>query len=300
MIDDYTLSNLLANKDQEKQVTSLKYGDLEVKLILLSAKSYIELASKDFAKNYENVVQVYQNEMGYLDKFQKLLNSKPQHRVFIKFNDIVTSDKDKVTLKKTLQPLPFIFKPNSHTPKLLQRAFNLVKYLTLQRIYSNNYSRHCINKISVTEESPKLNENETIINMCIISLEHSNDLNTNAVNAVFYQSLINNFRKNSNLVEHPKKTHSEDYLINVNYGVANLEKNKKLNKLFESFIEEKKIQVPKENSKLFFIVNDTQEKFTFKWFKDENSLKEYLEEFDKADFFEDSQFSVRRNYLFLV
>ena len=131
--------------------------------------------------------------------------------------------------------------------------------------------------------------------MCVILLEHSNDLNDDNVNLLVYQNLIQNFNKNLKLVESPKSrpSNSEEYVINVNYGVTSLENNKRLNKLFKDFVEEKKLQVPKEKSKLFFIVNHTQEKFTFKWFKDEKQLKEYFEDFDKSDFFEDSQFSVK-------
>jgi hypothetical protein len=234
--------------------------------------------------------------MGYLDKFQKLLNAKSEQRVFIQYNDIVSSseDKSKVTLKNVITPVPVPFKVNSNHSRLLQRVFNVVKYLALQRIYKNNYTKHCINK--QIAQNPLNSENETThINMCVIMLEHSNDLNNNSMNLVFFQTLIDNFKTNLNYLENPKnnKSGSEEYAINVNYGITSLEKNKVLHKLYKDYIEAKNITPPKENSKLFLIINDTQEKFIFKWFKDEEILKEYLIDLDKSEYFEDGQFGVR-------
>jgi hypothetical protein len=294
VIDDSYLPSIISTKDQEKTVTTLKHEDLAINLVLISSKNYVELVSKDFAKNYQNVVQVYQNEMGYLDKFQKLLNAKPEQRVFIQYNDIVSSneDKSKVTLKNVIQPLPVPFRPNSNHSRLLQRVFNVVRYLALQRIYKNNYSKHCINKIIA--QNPQNTENETThINMCVIMLEHSNDLNNNSMNLIFLQTLLNNFKTNLNYLEN-LKTSKEEYAINVNYGITSLEKNKVLHKLYKDYIEAKNITPPKENSKLFLIINDTQEKFVFKWFKDEEILKEYLVDLDKSDYFEDGQFGVKK------
>ena len=84
--------------------------------------------------------------MGYLDKFQKLINEKgkPEHRIFIQYNEIVSADgKDqKTVLKNVIIPIPLIFKSNYHVARILQRAYSLVKYLSLQRIYKNNYAKH--------------------------------------------------------------------------------------------------------------------------------------------------------------
>jgi hypothetical protein len=59
-------------------------------------------------------------------------------------------------------------------------------------------------------------------------------------------------------------------------------------------MEEKSLK-PESKGKLFFIINDTNEKFTFKWFKDEQFLKEYFEHIDNPDVFEDISFSVSNN-----
>jgi hypothetical protein len=280
-------------------VSTLRQEDLEIKLHVLSAKNYAELSTKAFAKNYQNVIQVYQNEMGFLDRFQKLLKCNPEHRVFIQYNEIVSTneDKSKVTLKNVITPIPINFKVNSNISRLLQRAFNVIKYITLQRIYSNSYSKHCVTRIPVQEGEK--NENEaTRINMCVIMLEHSNDLNNNSVNHVFFQNLINNFKTKLGYIENPRKQktgsdEAEEYFINVNYGVTSLDSNKGLNKLYKGYLEAKNIQVPKEKSKLFLIINDTQEKFNFRWFKDEEALKEFLSDIDKSEYFEDGQFGVK-------
>lgn len=289
LIDDYSLKSLLANKNSEKIVENLRPENLDIKLFLLSSKNYVEIISKDFAKSYQTSVQVYQNEMGYLDKFVKVFAEHGDHRVYINYNDIISKNDNGIVLKNIVTPVALNFKNNSI--KLLKKVYELIKYLTFQRIYRNNYNKHCINK--VIEEHEKT-DNETRINLCVILLEHKKDLDNKNVNFVFYQNLINNFNKNleSATKGNNKKKGSEEYNINLNYGLTNLEVNKVLNKLYKDFLEQKNIKEPSENFKLLFVVNDTQERFVFKIFKDENSLNEYLSEVDKPDFFEDSQFSV--------
>jgi hypothetical protein len=262
---------------------------MKLNLFILSSKSYIELVSKDFAKNYENSITVYQNEFGYLDGFQKILSTNPEHRLFIQMNDVKEhQDKDKTILKNVILPVPIVFKNSYNVIRTLQRAFSLLKYISLQRIYRNNYNRHCVNKANIDG-----GENGTRINLCVLLLEHENDLNTNSVNQVFYKNLIRNFKNLSERIANPNLAKSqEEYSIFVKYGIASLKKNKGLFNLYNEYIKEKGIVPPKDKSKLLLIINDTQEKFTFKWFADEKNLNGYLADLDKPDFFEDTQFSV--------
>jgi len=116
--------------------------------------------------------------MGFFDKAQKVLKSNGQHRVYIKYNKIV-SENNKHYLRSELQPVPVTFLANSVANTKLQVAFNFIKSLTLHRLYKNNYAKHCVNKILVNGEELKKNENEneTNINLCVIALEHKNDVN---------------------------------------------------------------------------------------------------------------------------
>lgn len=232
--------------------------------------------------------------MSSFDSFMKRLKSKGDHRVYIQYNQIISAEQNKITLQNVFKPLPVIFRPNSNVSSRLQVAFNLVKSLTLQRIYKNNYSKHCINKVFVGGENiNERNENEMKINMCVILLEHNNDLNESTVNSVFYQNLLGNFNKRVERASNPQAAKSSDeYFITVNFGVANLEKNKKLHKLYNDFVEEKKVTVPKGNSKLLLIINDTQEKFVFKYYTDGKQMQEFLQDMDKSDYYEDYSFSV--------
>jgi hypothetical protein len=290
VIDDYALTSLLANYNQEKTVANIRREDLDMRLYLLTSKNYVEITSKDFAKSYQNSIQVYQNEFGYLDKFQKILaKNNTEHRIFIHFNDLLKNDEKEITLKNVLIPIPINIKQQS--PKVLKKMFDLVKYITFQRIYKNNYSKHCINK---NLEDAEKTDDELRINLCIVLLEHKKDLDTKNVNYVFFKNMIDNFKKNLELSikASSKKKSVDEYSINVNFGLTSLDSNKNLKELYEKFLEQKNVKPPGENHKLLFIINDTQEKFSFKWFKEENSLKDYLSEIDKSDFFEDSQFSV--------
>ncbi len=292
LIDEYTLSSLVGNQDQEKNVSNIHREDLDIKLYLLSSKNYIEIVSKDFAKSYQNSIHVYQNEFGFLDKFQKIMaKNNKDHKIFIHFNDLVKNGEKEITLKNVILPIPLNAKQQPQ--KLLKKAFDLIKYLAFQRIYRNNYSKHCINKI--VEENEKT-DNETRINLCLILLEHKQDLDTKNANYVFFEKVIDNFKNNLQLSikgSSKNKANNDEYNINVNYGLTSLESNKNLHKLYKEFLEAKNLKPPGENHKLLFIINDTQEKFNFKWFKNENALKDYLSEIDKSDFFEDSQFSVK-------
>lgn len=176
LIDDYTLQTLVDN-NQNLEVTNklISFSDLDVTVFILSGKNYVDIVSKDFAKNYHNSLKIYQNEMGFFDKSQKILKSNGQHRVYIRYNKIV-SENSKHYLRSELRPVPVLFRSNSVANQKLQVAFNVIKSLTLHKLYKNNYAKHCVNKIVVNGEEVKDNENETNINLCVIALEHKNDV----------------------------------------------------------------------------------------------------------------------------
>lgn len=67
-------------------------------------------------------------------------------------------------------------------------------------------------------------------------------------------------------------------------------KNKSILKLYNKYKEEKQIKESHDN--LFLIINDTNEKFTFKSFADDEQLIDYFTHLDNSDVFEDIAFSV--------
>jgi len=178
LIDDSSLQNLLKDK-KNIEITDkyISFSDLDITVFILSGKNYVDIVSKDFAKNYHNSLKIYQNDMGYFDKFLKVLNSNGNYRVYIKYNKIV-SEENKYYLRTELKPVPVLFKSNSVANQKLQSAFNVIKSMTLHKIYKNNYAKHCVNKIVVNGEELKENENETNINLCVIALQHENDVNS--------------------------------------------------------------------------------------------------------------------------
>lgn len=300
LVDDKLLQNLLLDINTEKDASdkTLHYNDLDIKAYVLSSKNYIDLETKDFDKNYHHVITTYQNDFGYFNQAIDIFKSKGNTRVYVTYSDILIKEEEgnnKITLKKTLQPLPINFNMNTPSGPKLQKAFNFIKSMALQKIYRNNYSKHCTDKILIEGEEFQDREQtqETKLNLCVIMLEHPNDINNNNISANFYKILIDNFKRKIEADGKKKKGISEEYDININYGLTSLNENKEIKNLFVKYAEKKHFKYDEEKFKLFLIINDTQEKFLFKTFTDEINLHEYLSELHNSDFYEDISFSVK-------
>lgn len=183
IINDSQLKALIDDK-QKVEVTEkfISFADLDASVFILSGKNYIDIVTKDFAKNYHNSLKIFQNDMEFFDRCSKLLNNKNNYRVYIKYNKIITED-NKHYLQGEMKPVPVLFR-STKVHESLQKSFNLIKSMTLHRLYRNNYSKHCVNKVVVDGEELKeanLNENETNINLCVILLEHKNDVNISKI-----------------------------------------------------------------------------------------------------------------------
>jgi hypothetical protein len=89
-----------------------------------------------------------------------------------------------------------------------------------------------------------------------------------------------------------KKTNTEEYNIKINYGIADINKNSDIKQLYEKFTTEKNIPAAQNNHKLFFIINNSNEKFLFKRFDNSKEMNDYITSLDNSDFFEDISFSV--------
>ena len=176
LIDDSYMKSIV-EKSVDKEITgAITFDDMDMNLFILSPKNYVDLVAKDFAKSYHHTLKIYQNDMGYFDKSKQLFKANSDYWVFLKYNNIVEVDKT-YHLKTTIRPIPIVFKSSYDLHERLQKSFNIVKSATLQRIYRNNYAKHCINKVVVDGEEMNDSKNgETDINLCIILLEHEKDV----------------------------------------------------------------------------------------------------------------------------
>lgn len=119
------------------------------------------------------------------------------------------------------------------------------------------------------------------------------------MNKEFMKILINNFNKHAIHENGSKKSEGEEYLIKVNYATMVLESNDELMKLYNKYHAEKNIPIENNNNKkLFFIINDTNEKFMFKSFDDAQRLNEFFSDLDTSDGFEDLALSVIDFFIF--
>ena len=170
-IGDYKLSNIVltVNTGTKLDVTENKVsvGDLDIEVIVSSPKNYVDLVTKDFARTYLDSMKIFQNDMGYYDKFLKILKSNGDQRVHIFYNKIDQSE-GKVTLERKIKPLPVKFSTTGNAKIALQKTFNILKHISLLRIYSNNYLRHCVHKPLEEEGS---SDKETFVDLCVIFLE---------------------------------------------------------------------------------------------------------------------------------
>lgn len=98
-----------------------------------------------------------------------MLKSNGDYRVWVSYNSITHKEKD-YFLQKELIPIPIKFTYQS-TAQKLQQAYHYIKILTLQKIYRNNYHKHCFNKVHIDGEEVNVKKNVERgmeINMCVI------------------------------------------------------------------------------------------------------------------------------------
>jgi hypothetical protein len=301
LLDNYGLKSYVDNSNKVTDISTrpISIQDLDISFAILSPKNFVDIVSKDFAKSYDETVKVYQNDMGFFDQALKVFKSKGDHRVFIQYNELESVESTQ--LVKVLKPIPIEFKVTSDMGTKLQSAFNVAKSLIIPKIYRNNYVKHCINKIHFEGEevNEAKSENETKIDLCVIALEHKDDTVDDKLNKAFYKVLINNFNKHMNKFSQKlkKSKDQEEYNININFGTTNLEKNPDLKAMYNKYILDKNINdaVLKKKSKLFLVINHTNEKFVFKWFDDDKQMTDFFTSVDNSDYFEDISLGVNYN-----
>mmetsp|Transcript_23285 Transcript_23285/g.24228 ORF Transcript_23285/g.24228 Transcript_23285/m.24228 type:complete len:681 (-) Transcript_23285:87-2129(-) len=323
LTDDYGIKSIVdgyriwdATKDKESKTEGELVhvtGDVNpntffsAKVVVLSPKNYIEIVVKDQAKFYDNELVVYQNDLGYFDKSLSLFKSNRDIRVFVLVNNLVKKD-DKYYTEKLAMPIPIKFSAQSHNSNKLQRAFIFMKPLLAPYITKNNYSRHCVNKLAFdSSDSLELAE-KTRVNLCVLLIEHSNDKTSNEYSKEFTRTLIEKYRERVDEVANNKesKNSSEEMIIRTNYGIVNIERNSKVQDLYDNFKSSTNASSESESEhgsteeplpkktfpftpqeKHLFIINDTNEKFLFKSFSSPEAMAEYLADLDDVDYFQD-------------
>ena len=312
LVDKKKLVNLYNLKGNliKKNFIDIK-KDLDLKFFIFSSKNVIDLVAKDFQKKYDNC-QIYQNELEYYNDALKIFNAKNNEKIFISFNNI--SSENNNTLIKEVLPIPIQIQLKDDMTQKLQIAFEIGKRLTIPKIYKNNYMKQCTSKIELIENQIN-NENNNNnnyeddknnnIDICIIELNDKNDKynkNNNDINIAFYKSVIYNFEKNL------EKKNNEETTITINYGYVNLEDNKNLLDLYNSYLKSFENQFNKLGKK-YLIIDQSNEKFLFKSFNDSDTAEKYLKHISDIDFYEDismafqyfSDFNIREiNTLFNI
>jgi hypothetical protein len=125
-----------------------------------------------------------------------MFNSKSGSRVFVSYNKITYNKEDKIyQIKRSLSAVPIHFSVSSNMVEKLQKAFIFTKGLLTQRIFKNNYHRHCVNQLVIdSEEGDSLQKSEaTRISLCVIALEHSKDKSSSDYDKEISKSITDRF-----------------------------------------------------------------------------------------------------------
>lgn len=303
LIDDKKMEKFYNEKGQIKSLSNKSLAaNIDAKFFILSSKNYINLVARDFNRRYINECQMFQNGVGLYNDGLKIFNSRNDQKVFVSYNDI--NEKDDKTLTTVFQPIPVTISMKEDQSRKLQIAFELGKKLMMPQIYKNNFLKHCESKLELKIRLNKDNEIEfdelkesyssesysRNIDVCVIELvEKEKDYDVDKMNKILYKLLVNNFKS----FQKEKSKKNEEYDISVNYGYADLKKNKNLFKLYKDFLGKKEAneENAKMNGKKFLIINLTGEKFAFKGFEDADKLENYFKNLNDLDFFEDISFS---------
>jgi len=167
IISDYYLNSLLKNMNKHFDIndSSINFKDLDLQVINLSSRSYVELATKDFSMTYSNSLKIYQNEYGEFERFSNILKTHGVSRNYVIFNRVLER-KGEFIMEKRILNLPMTSKYESVAS--LQKSFELIKSISFLRLYSQTYNNHCLNKRPESQNLEKENFND----VCVIFLEN--------------------------------------------------------------------------------------------------------------------------------
>jgi hypothetical protein len=267
LLGKYQLETILKDVDQQVEIKdkNIDFKDLELQVINLSSRSYVDIAVKDFASTYEQSIKIYQNIFGDYEKFVNIMRSYGPSRNYVIYNKVILKPEGFI-MKRMVIPVPLYSKFENSIA--LQRALDSIKSITFLPLFSQTYSRHCINK---RYEDASMERDETF-DICVIILQNGStnvsfsNYQDQDVFKSFVQVVQDTFEEKLNETEINLKKSA----INVNYAVAYTNVHYEISNLLSKFEASHSISF-KSDSTIFMIINNTNEKFVFKQFSSSNN-----------------------------
>ena len=144
---------------------TISFTDLDLQVINLSSRSYVDLATKDFSMMYSSALKIYQNVYGEYEKSLNIIRAYGVSRSYLIYNKIINK-KGEFIMERSILSLPVFSKYESVIA--LQKSFDVIKGITLLRVFSQTYNKHCINK---RLDEGGLEQDQTT-DLCVIFLEN--------------------------------------------------------------------------------------------------------------------------------
>lgn len=266
------------------------YNIFSIKVFLINPSTHVSLVAKDFSLFYSNQVEVYQNDIESYNQSLKTFQSKGEYKVFIGFNKIFFDNTLKSYMsKKEIIKIPVHFPLQTDFQEKLQLSLGYIKPFIIKEIYKGNYLRHCVNKKIIENEEKQEERNEyTIINLCFLIINHSDDNSNPDFDKEIASSVSSLLLNKVNEVNEEKKQKEE--IININFGFININNHSLISDLYKKINNNNKFDPTKKH---IFIINDTNEKFTFKSFNTPDDIRQYIKDIQNSDFFHDINFSFK-------
>ena len=290
--------------DFDKKIENIN-KNIDLNLFIISSKHFIELTAKDFQRRYENEITIYQNALGTYDdtikKFSENNKDNEKYKIFVSYNKLNKNNK----LKRVINPINIQIDYIEQTNIQFIKSFDMAKKLTIPKIYRSNFLSHCKSAFENVKYRGEhgiemVKEKE---NICILELIDGGDLFYNKaqkniydiqldeqINTYLYESILRNFE-----TDNEETKNSKNNFINVNFGIAYLNENKKLKEFIVEFemkkngIEDINNLKDKLYTKRFLVIDINNHQFILKRYNKNNvdKLKEFLEQINTEEALED-------------
>lgn len=146
LIDHSDLKLILKNVDKEVDLskTTIGISDLDIEVINVSSRNFVDIAVKDFAISYSGALKIYQNSMGEFDKFATEMKKYGSSRNYVLYNKIRSTKKESFFMERRIIPIPQVSKYENALG--IQKVFEKIKSISFLQLYSQTYQRQCTNK----------------------------------------------------------------------------------------------------------------------------------------------------------
>ena len=302
------INNFVDKVNKEKEYDGKNENinkNIDLNLFIISSKHFVDLTAKDFQRRYENEITIYQNDLGTYDdtikQFSEIDKENEKYRIFVSYNKLNQNNK----LKRVINPINIEIDYREKTNKQLIKSYEIVKKLMIPKIHRSNFLTHCKSKFENIKYKGdnELDEIREKSDICIIELIDGNNLFYNKeqknnddkkldeiINTYLFESVLRNFE-----IENEETKNKNNSFININYGTANLNENKKLNEFIIEFEKKKNgkedLSDLKDNiyTKRFLVVDINNHQFLLKKYNKNNivKLKEFLDHVKTEEALED-------------